>query len=49
MFALLYLFHHGAAIHNRKTLLGLIIKTCFFYCGGVHGYKQKEFILLVML
>lgn len=31
MFALLYLFHHGAAIHNRKTLLGLIIKTCFFF------------------
>lgn len=48
MFALLYLFHHGTAIHNRKTLLGLIIKTCF-YCGGVHGYKQKEFILLVVL
>lgn len=31
MFALLYLFHHGAAIHNRKMLLGLIIKTCFFF------------------
>lgn len=46
MFTLLYPFQHQAAIHNRKPLLGLTIMTCF-YCNRVHGYKQKEFILLV--